>query len=72
MYWVAIILLGYVAAHRVRTLKTTLAYVQGKFRKLEKHLEIDRAAVEEDVVKVEKEDDQRNLFILEKESGAKI
>ena len=45
---------------------------QGEFRQLEEHVELVRAAVEEAVEKVEKEDKLRNLFTLEKESGAKI
>ena len=45
---------------------------QGDFRKIEEHLEIVRAAVEEAVVKVEKEGNIRNLFTLDKGSGAKI
>ena len=45
---------------------------QSEFKKLEEQLDIVRTAVEEAVKSVEKEDNERNLFTLEKDTGAKI
>ena len=45
---------------------------QSDFKKLEEQLDIVRTAVEKAVEDVEKEDNKRNLFTLEKDTGAKI